>query len=256
MDSSCSVSAGIVTYNSCDKIGDAVLSVTKHTENCTLYISDNGSTDNTLGIVKEYAPDAVILENKENLGFGAAHNKVIPLLNSRYHAVINPDIIFDYDVIGEICEYLDSHPEAVMATPKILNPDGTEQCLPKRMPTLKYLFARRLHLSQKIADEYTRANENLSEPTVIDFCTGCFFVIRTEVFKKLGGFDDRFFMYFEDTDLTQRAKEYGSVIFLPGSHVTHLWEKSSAKSLKYFMIHLKSTFRFFWKYRKKRGTNK
>jgi GT2 family glycosyltransferase len=256
MSDSYSVSAAIVTYNSSDKIGDAVRSVTRFTENCTLFISDNGSTDNTLDVVKANAPKADILKNGNNLGFGAAHNKVIPLLDSRYHAVINPDIIFDYDVLGEICRYLDANPQVVMATPKILNPDGTEQCLPKRMPTVKYLFARRLHLSQKIADEYTRANENLKEPTEIDFCTGCFFVIRTEVFKKLGGFDDRFFMYFEDTDLTQRAKEYGKVVFLPDSHVTHLWEKSSAKSLKYFLIHLKSTFQFFWKYRKKRGVKK
>ena len=248
-----SVSACIVTYNSSEKIGNAVASVQNHTScGCTLYISDNGSTDNTLDIVKGIAPDAVVFENNDNIGFGAAHNKVLPSLSSEYHAVINPDISFDYDVISEICEYLDQHPEAVMATPKILSPDGTEQLLPKRMPTLKYLFARRLHLSKRLADEYTRANENITTPTNIDFCTGCFFVIRTEVFKELNGFDDRFFMYFEDTDLTLRAKQFGEAVFLPDSHVTHLWEKSSAKSLKYFLIHLNSAFKFFWKYRGKK----
>ena len=251
MDNSYSVSAAIVTYNSSDKIGNAVRSVTEFTENCTLYISDNGSTDNTLNVVNAIDDKAVIIKNGDNIGFGAAHNKVLPLLESRYHAVINPDIIFDYNVIGDICEFLDSNPDVVMATPKILNPDGTEQHLPKRRPTLKYLFARRLHLSKRLAAEYTRENEVFTEPTEVDFCTGCFFIIRTDVFKKLQGFDDRFFMYFEDTDLTLRALKYGKVMFLPRSHVTHLWEKSSAKSLKYFLIHLKSAFKFFWKYRKK-----
>ena len=88
-------------------------------------------------------------------------------------------------------------------------------------------------------------------PTEIDFCTGCFSVIRTEVFKKLGGFDENFFMYFEDADLTLRAKEYGKTVFLPQLCAIHLWERSSAKSLKYMMIHIASMFKFFRKYKKR-----
>lgn len=248
------LSVCIVTYNNEDKIGNAVSSIKKHTAlPYNIYISDNGSTDSTLEKVRDADGDAIIIENKANLGFGKAHNKVLGLLDSKYHAVVNPDISIDYDVFSEICRYMDEHPEVAMATPKILSTDGTEQLLPKRLPTLRYLAARRLKLSKRLADEYTRANEVFSEPTEIDFCTGCFFVIRTDIFEKLGGFDDRFFMYFEDTDLTVRSKKYGKAVFLPDSHVTHGWEQSSAKSLKYLTIHISSMLKFFWKYKGRYG---
>lgn len=248
------LSVCIVTYNNEDKAANAVSSVKKHTAlPYTLFISDNGSTDGTVKAVCNVDSNAVIIENGGNLGFGKAHNKVLGRLDSKYHAVVNPDITIDYDVFSEICEYMDKHPEVVMATPKILSVDGSEQHLPKRLPKLKYLAARRLKLSKKLADEYTRADEVIDKPIEIDFCTGCFFVIRTEVFEKIGGFDERFFMYFEDTDITVRSKQYGRVMFLPDSHVTHIWEQSSAKSIKYLAIHISSMFKFFWKYKGRYG---
>jgi GT2 family glycosyltransferase len=247
------LSVCIVTYNSAEVIGSAVSSIKEHTKGIDyrIYISDNASGDNTIEKVAEI-DDAKIIQNGGNIGFGKAHNAVIPLLDSKYHAVVNPDIRLDCDVLTELCEYLDSHEDAVMVTPKVLFPNGEEQVLPKRKPTFKYLLGRRLPFFKDAVAEYTRANETFSEPTEIDFCTGCFFVMRTEVFKKLGGFDDRFFMYFEDADITLRAKEHGKVLFIPSSHVIHCWERSSSKSLKYLMIHISSMFKFLWKHRKTR----
>ncbi len=247
------LSVCIVTYNSADVIGSAVSSIKEHTKGVDykLYISDNASTDNTLETVAEIG-NAEIIKNESNIGFGKAHNAVISLLDSEYHAVVNPDIRIDCDVLTELCEYLDAHKDVAMVTPRILFPGGEEQVLPKRRPTLKYLLGRRLPFFKGAVAEYTRSNETFSEPTEIDLCTGCFFVMRTEVFKKLGGFDDRFFMYLEDADLTLRAKEYGKILFIPSSHVIHCWERSSSKSFKYLMIHISSMFKFLWKHRKTR----
>ena len=69
--------------------------------------------------------------------------------------------------------------------------------------------------------------------------------IRGEVFEKLGGFDDRYFMYMEDVDLTLRAKKYGKTVIVPKFSVCHLWKRESAKSLKMLLIHTKSVFKFF-----------
>lgn len=251
------VSICIVTYNNADKIRNTIKSITKYTGlPYTLYISDNGSTDDTVKIILEENPNAVIIENNENLGFGKANNKVLELLDSKYHVIINPDITFNYDVISELCDYLDSNTHVAMAAPKILSTDGSEQHLPKRIPTIRYLAARRLHLSKAVADEYSMADQAITSPTEIGFCSSCFFVIRTEVFKSIEGFDERFFMYMEDADLTIRTKHKGKVVFLPDSYVTHLWEKSSAKSAKYFFIHLSSIIKFFWKYKGKYGAFK
>ena len=70
------------------------------------------------------------------------------------------------------------------------------------------------------------------------------------MFKSLGGFDQRFFMYLEDADLTLRAKKFGRVVINPQISVTHIWERESAKSVKYLFIHILSSLKFLWKWRK------
>ncbi len=248
------LSVCIVTYNSADKIGNAVSSIKEHTKGIDykLYVSDNASSDNTVNIVNENDTNATVINNGGNIGFGKANNAVLPLINSEYHAVVNPDIVLSYDVLTALCKYMDEHPDIAMINPKILFPDGSEQVLPKRKPTFKYLLGRRLPFMKKSADEYTRAGEVFTDATEVDFCSGCFFIIRTDIFKRLGGFDDRFFMYMEDADLTLRAKEYGKTVFLPTESVIHTWERSSSKSIKYLMIHVSSMIKFLWKHRKTR----
>lgn len=171
----------------------------------------------------------------------------------KYHAVINPDIEIKTDVLKELTKVLEENSDIVMITPKILNTDGSEQFLPKRTPTFKYSFLGRI--SKKIREEYTRANENLKTLTDIDFCTGCFFVIKSEIFKKIGGFDERFFLYMEDADITRRAKKYGRVVFCPFVSVTHSWERASAKSIKAILMHITSFCKYIFKWRKSFNEN-
>lgn len=242
------ISACIVSYNEAKKLYNAVSSIIENTknDNFCIYVSDNGSADNCVDAVKAL-PKVKIIENKANLGFGKAHNKVIPYLDSKYHAVINPDIVLSSDAITKMCDYMEEHPDVLMVTPKILNSDGTQQHLPKRKPKLKYLLGGRIKSLEKWRREYTREDEALTKPTEVEFCTGCFFVINTDLFKKLGGFDERYFMYFEDADLSLQVLKHGKIVFLPDVSVTHLWERQSSKNLKYFLIHSKSALKFFIK---------
>ncbi len=253
MQHSSKLSICIVTYNSEHKVGATVSSIKEFTKNIDyqIFVFDNGSTDNTKDVVFKADPDSIFTENKANLGFGKANNLVLPLINSEYHAIVNPDIRIENDVLSEICNYMDEHQDVVMATPKILFPDKSEQHLPKLQPKFIYLLARRTPFFKKKALEYTMENKILDVPTEIDQCSGCFAVIRSDVFKKLNGFDERFFMYMEDADLTLRTKKYGKIMFLPQFHVIHEWERSSSKSLKYLMIHISSMFKFLWKHKGK-----
>ena len=248
------VSASIVTYNNSSKIIQTVYSILNSTQNVnlTLYISDNNSSDDTISLIKEKFPDVKLLLNATNSGFGWGHNMVLNKLDSKYHVVINPDIILKSDSISALVEKLESDESVVMCTSKILNEDGTEQFLPKKNPKLKYLLGGRLGKLRrnfaKLREEYTMQNLNISTPCDIEFCTGCFFVIRTEMFKKLKGFDDRFFMYFEDADLSRRASNFGRVVFYPDVEVTHIWERASTKVSKFLIIHIISMFKYFFKW--------
>lgn len=240
------ISAAIVTYNCGDTAIDAIKSVLENTKKYPLefYIFDNGSTDKTVKLLKEQ--DAIsLVENGKNLGFGAAHNKILGNQMGKYHFVINPDIIVKSDVLSDMVDFMEQNPDIVMCMPKILNADGTEQKLPKQRPTFKTLFFGRL--SQKIRNEYIWADRKITKVTDVDFCTGCFFCIRSEIFKKLGGFDKRFFMYLEDADLTSRAKKHGRVVMNPDISVTHIWERESAKKIKYLLIHIFSAIKFLLK---------
>lgn len=242
------ISAAIVTYNNGDKAAAATASVIEHCKKYPLdfYIIDNNSSDDTINRIGESGKIKIIRLDK-NIGFGAAHNKILEGLDSDYHFIINPDITVNSDVFASITEFMEENPDVVLSAPKILNTDGSEQFLPKSVPTFKYLFLGRL--CKKIRDEYVWKNKQITAPCEIDFCSGCFFCIRTSALKDLGGFDRRFFMYLEDADLTIRAKSMGKTIFLPDVKVTHLWDRGSTKNVKLFFIHLVSCFKFLLKWR-------
>lgn len=249
------ISASIVTYNSAENIGEVLESLFTQTKGSelTVYVVDNHSSDNTLSIVAEKYPQAVRIPLPDNRGFGYGHNQALPFLQSDYHVIINPDICFDFDVLTELAAYLEEHPEAVIATPAICNPDGSLQRVPKRLPTYHYMASGMLErfggIFKRWRDEYTMTGVTFDKPTPIDFCTGCFMMIRTSVFKELGGFDDRFFMYCEDADLSRRAGMKGKIMFLPEVRITHEWGRASSKRWKFFKIHLKSQRLYFKKWR-------
>lgn len=253
------VSAAIVTFRGYEKAQKAVESLLRHTKGVelTLFIVDNASGDGTAARLRAEFPGITVIENPENKGFGQGHNTVLPLLSGDYHAVVNPDILIDRDVLTELAEYLDKNPGVGLVTPQILNTDGTDQELPKRDPTVLALIGRRI-CKKRLAGEvlhYQMKDEDLTKPVDIEFATGCFFMIRTSLFREIGGFDARFFMYYEDMDITRRARRIMRAVYNPETYVYHAWERSSAHSLKYFVILVAGMFRYFskwgfrWRYR-------
>lgn len=249
------ISAAIVTYNDIDKVRDAVLSIKENTKRypLKLYLIDNGSTDNTVDYFKDF--DVTVIENGKNIGFGAAHNKALGLPLGKYHFIVNPDIVIKSDVLSDMVDFMDQNPDIALSMPNILSSDGSVQHLPKEIPTTRFLFLGRLArfggIFEKIRREYVWADREIKDTTDIDFVSGCFMCIKSEVFKNLGGFDERYFMYLEDVDLTLRAKKMGRAVINPHIAVTHSWERESAKKLKYLFIHLASADKFLRRRRKK-----
>lgn len=244
------LSIAVVTYNSEDEISNVLGSVIENTKKIEYKITviDNASSDGTVELVKRDFPEVEVIETGENRGFGAGHNKMLAS-DSEYHAVLNPDITLNGDTLSGLVNYLEANPEVAMVTPKILNPDGTEQHLPKLKPTRRYMLLGRLSRYIKafapVREEYTRSLESITEPTEIEFCTGCFMVMRTELFKKIGGFDENFFMYMEDADLSDRMREYGKIVFNPDFSATHNWDGGSSKSLKLLKYHFRAMKMYF-----------
>ena len=248
------ISVCIVTHNNENNILSVLDSIYKYSKNFVLntFIVDNHSLDNTVSLVKSNFPQVDIIALNENNGFGYGHNQVLEKINSDYHVILNPDITFNVNIFDILSSYLETNLDVAMVTPNILNDDGSTQYLPKCEPKIKYLVSGRLErfggVFKNWRDEYTFKNKIISEPTEIDFCSGCFIMIRTSIFKRLNGFDDRFFMYFEDVDLTKRAKKYGKTIFYPSVSAIHSWARSSSSHFKYLCIHINSMIKYFYKW--------
>ncbi|MEG2404050.1 MAG: glycosyltransferase family 2 protein [Oscillospiraceae bacterium] len=248
------ISACIVTYNDLDEAQVAAKSIIKNTKqnDLTLFLVDNASTDGTgEGLQKtDFGENTKVLALPRNLGFGSGHNKVLPLINSRYHAVINPDIQLTDDALSDICAYMDANPDIAMVTPALRFPDGREQYTAKRKPSLMALLSRQLPLPflKNIEKHYLMLDEDLSVAKDVQFCSGCFFVIRTEIFCKMGGFDEDYFMYVEDADITQKALKYGRCVYLPSVSVVHAWHRDANKKFHNFFMQIKSMFIYWHKW--------
>ena len=249
------ITASIVTYNSADEIDILMESLqdSKQFDQMTVYIIDNASCDGTVTLIKEKYPWARIIESQENLGFGRGHNLAIKNVHSKYHIIVNPDISVEFDTIAKAIDYLEQNPDVVVMTPFVMNVDGSQQFLPKRNPSIKYMiggmFENTFRFCKKLRQEYTRQNENISEPTEVEFCTGAFMVTRTAALQKVGGFDERYFLHFEDADLTRELRKEGHAIYNPDIRVIHKWHRENKRINKSFWVALKSMFIYMRKWR-------
>ena len=253
-DNTYEITISIVTYNSANEISVLLDSLYNclFFERICVYVVDNNSKDETVSLIKSKYPWVNIMENKKNIGFGKGHNCVIRNVKSKYHIIVNPDISIQKDSISKAIEYLDNNPDIVVLTPYVMNEDGSQQFLPKKNPSFKYMlggmFDKKNKYCRKLRDEYTLKNVIVNEPIDVDFCTGAFMVTRTNALQLVNGFDERYFLHFEDADLTRELKKVGRAVYNPNIKVTHKWHRDNKKLNKSFMIALKSMFIYFLKW--------
>lgn len=248
------LSISIVLYcNSKDLIQGVLKSIRNSGVSYELYLIDNSS--------ERFFFSWLDLEKGEyyqflgkNIGFGAAHNVAIKrsLENGmKYHLVLNPDIYFASDVMPTILEYMNAHEDVGLLTPKVLYPDGSLQYLCKRLPRPYDLFVRRFGpkaLKEKNNYYFEMRDQNYDEIMEVPSLSGCFMFFRNDVLKKINGFDENFFMYMEDVDISRRAGQIAKNIHFPKVHIYHAHGQGSYKSLKLLKYHIESVFKYFKKW--------
>jgi len=225
--------------------------------NCELdvhiFLIDNSPTDK----LKIFANKSNItyIYNPSNPGFGSAHNIAIKMAvkqGSEYHCIINPDIFFDEDVIGPMVNYMKHDDTIGMLMPQILNIDGSIQTLPKLLPSPFSILMRKLKWPPLFFKEFINIYELREVPSEQIYnspvLSGCFTLLNLKVIEEIGMYDDQFFMYFEDWDLSRRIHRKFKTIYFPLVSVYHGYESGANKSFKLFIIFLKSTFKYFSKW--------
>jgi len=247
------ISISIVTYNNRNEI-IGVLNSIRHSDDLKefeIFIVDNCSNDGTADFIEQEYPECKVLRMTKNLGYGSGHNQAIRIVESDYHVIINPDIQFAPGTIKQFEEYLDANPNVVLISPRVINTDGSVQNLPRKKPTIKFLLGGLLESKGQMfknwRDEFTLANENIVEPIEIDFCTGCFMFCRTSALQNCNGFDERYFMYGEDADLTRELQKIGKTMYVPQIEVIHEWKREN-RSLKGRLRQVTSMTKYFFKW--------
>ena len=226
-----------------------------------LYLIDNDSAHAAHRLVAdpELAPlfalfDSVrVLDGHGNIGYGRAHNLVLPQLDSRYHLILNPDVVLARESLRRALEYLDSHPEFGLLAPRVTDPAGHLQFLCRRYPSLLDLLVRgflprrwRAPFATRLARYEMRdligVVEVVPNPPIV---SGCFMFVRTELLRDLGGFDPRYFLYFEDYDLSIRAASQSALVYVPSVEIEHGPGGAARKGWHHIRLFLVSAFRFF-----------
>lgn len=251
------ITASIVTYNTDKKELKTVIENFFNTNlNVKLFISDNSTTnelENYIKIFSDYKIEYIF--NNKNGGYGWGHNRVLSKINnkSKYHLILNSDISFKQGILEELFEYMELHEDVGQIMPMVRYPNGEIQYLCKRLPKLKDLLLRRFCPIKKIVEKnnyyYEMRDTGYNKIMEVSLLSGCFMFLRTNVFIEVKGFDETFFMYFEDYDLCRRIGKISKLIFFPKVEIIHNHRKSSYKNKKMLYIHIKSGIKYFLKWR-------
>lgn len=206
-------------------------------------IVDNSPSDELKVFCENFEGVSYIFSG-ENLGFGRGHNLAFKNLKDKsdIHMIINPDVYFNSDEISSFLNWFYEQKEISLVTTKVCYPDGENQNIVRNVPTIIDLIKRKLKID---SGELHIQDNSIKE---VPFAHGCFFIFKTEVFEKLGGFDERFFMYMEDLDIFIRAKKYGKTVINTNYKIYHEFRKGSSKSFKLLKYHIISAYKFFKKY--------
>ncbi|MCF7981145.1 MAG: glycosyltransferase [Pseudomonadales bacterium] len=233
-----------------------------------LFLIDNGPSEEDLRVLQKitrclspkFSTSISLITGQGNVGFGKAHNLVLRKSESDFHLIINPDIYVEKKTLLIGLEYLLANRDVVLVAPAARFLNGEVQFISKRYPGLLLLSLR------GFAPTYIRRCFNISnsnyeyrdlipsnKPVEVDLASGCFMMVRMSALKEIIGFDETFFMYFEDFDLSIRLRATGGkIVHLPEMKVTHLGGNSAKKGIKHIHYFIVSAIKFFnkhgWKF--------
>jgi len=210
-------------------------------------VVDNASGDGTPELVRRQAPDARLIVNEANRGFAAAVNQAARIARGRHLLLLNPDARPLPGCLERLAAELDGRPEAALAGPQLVDPDGARQPSAWTAPGLLTLAYEALLLHNLMPRSRLRlVTAPAGEPVDVECLSGACLLVRRAAFEALGGFDERFFIYYEDTDLALRARAAGHrVRLVPAARAVHLVGGSSFQDRREFRRRFHESGRLF-----------
>jgi len=256
----------IVSYKSREKLANCLVSLASADMTGLIYeviIVDNASGDDLSAFASQ--PNVKLVTSPKNLGMGGGNNLGLVQAAGEYVLILNPDTIIKGSALKTLLNYLRVHPEAGLAGPKLLNPDGSLQYSCSRFPTFFVPILRRTFLGdyfKKTRDSFMMLDFDHDATRAVDWLMGSCLMFKKEILLSDGQiwrphFDERYFMYFEDIDLCRQMAVNGlKVIYDPEAILTHDHARESAKHPWYIALwhdsltwhHIASWLKYFIKW--------
>ncbi len=218
-----------------------------------VYVIDNGPDD---ALRQELPADSRIdYRHVENRGFGAGHNIALREAISEnpdgYHLVMNADVCWEGDVLGPLVGYMEGNPDVGMVMPKVFYPDGALQYTCRMLPTPYDVFAKRFlpeALTRSRIDRYLLAAHDHDRELNCPYLLGSFLLFRNRALEECGLFDEQYFMYPEDIDITRRVHQRWRTMYWPAVSIIHEHAAASRKSRRMLWIHITNMAKYFNKW--------
>jgi len=245
------ISVVVVTYDAMPWIERCLESVRGN----EVIVVDHGSRDGTLELVRERFPEVRVIQ-QENRGMGGGNNAGMRAAQGRYTFLLNSDAWVVGDALDRLAAYLDAHPAVAVAGPRLTNPDGSLQRSIRGFPTLwrlatEYFFLRKLAPRSRLLNAFYGGGFRHDQTGEVETLYGPALLVRREAADAVGLFDERFFMFSEETDWTYRFRQAGwTVAFVAEAEVVHVGGASHGGQL--YVENLRGLLRFFAKHRGRR----
>lgn len=228
------LSAIIVSYNTRRMTLDCLRALQSELDGLTaeIWVVDNDSRDGSAEAIRAAFPDVHLIENPNNAGFGAANNLAMKQARGDFLLLLNSDAFPKPGAVRELLDCAARHPQAGVIGPRLLNEDGSLQVSCWRLPSptrawLENLGVSALLPSHPVLGDYFRWAHD--EEREVEFVAGACLLVRRAVYEAVGGFDENFWMYAEESDWQRRMHEAGwTIVFTPSAEVTHLGGASGA----------------------------
>ncbi|HAH86700.1 MAG: glycosyltransferase family 2 protein [Armatimonadota bacterium] len=230
------ISIIIVNWNTCELLRECLQSIyaTAPPVDFEVLVVDNASSDGSADMVANEFPDAVLMRSATNTGFTTGNNIGIQKASGRYILLLNPDAELLPGSVQAMFDFAESHPDAAVIGPKLLNTDGSLQKNGRRFTRIyrELLAMVKLHkLAVTLVPEMEWGRRDFDTRAQVDEVSGACMLVRRAAIDKVGMLDERFFMYYEEVDWCRRFKDAGfTVWYLPEAEVIHHWAQGSRKA--------------------------
>lgn len=245
------VSIVIVNWNTKDLLKNCLNSVYQTINNLTyeIIVVDNASSDGSIKMLGRDFPQVIRIANQENKGFGAANNQAFAVMKGKYALLLNTDALLTPEAVSKLWAFCEANSQAAIVCGQLLNADGSKQNSIASFPNLLTLATNTSLLEYLFPQKFPSKRYQYSRPIEVDSAIGACMMVRKKALDEVGFFDERYFFFFEETDLAYALHRAGwKTYHIPDAYIYHLQGQSIGSNVRSRIEFYRSRYKFFGKW--------